>query len=1108
MGGQDIKLGRAYVELYGDDKMLVQSVKKLDPVLKQQVESLSRVANNVGATFSRSTSEILRTTDQANDAARSLNDAASASTRFGSRSQTAMNDAVAASRAAAEATRAIVEQMKRGAPISKGFAAGLSSLTGGGTSIAGGAFGISSMITLLKAGGPATKPFHDALTGIVGKAQQLEKVRPKILDKAAVAKIGDGSGLPVETPKAPGKTISQIKDELKQTYSRVYSLIKSRGIESTGQSNGSKTYDQEAVGQISKAIADIDKKKSVSGSGQRTSVQVLVRLHDKIRQVATGATANSLGGQSIYEGITAGARAATAAVSAAGKAAAGGIKTAYQAATSEQAKFIAGAAAGGVAGAAKGTARVGRTLAAVGSLGASEYLFGPRSAAQQVAVNAQRAAMFGSKEQRQAANEMRKQADAAAVGEAFSRSVFAGMGKYISVGSGRFVRALSTGLARAPITVPAFLLRVGLGFRKSGADATAAEGRFQSVRNAMNGIGRTAQSISGKVGGFLGGALAGAAALRAFGGRGASSAGSRMIDLGASAAKNKRSVESTSELDFAANMTGTNLKTLDSGLENFNSLVKEAANGGQTAATKLAQLGLSADKLGTVSTDEKLSMIGKSLAKIKDPLERDRIAMELMGDSAHELTRMLTNLDELRGTARSSGAVVSQKDVQAAKDMKAAFASLKGVLTNAFNSIGSNSVRTTTMWVQGAVRIIQNNQRLIGTVIRIGAAVAGIAGGIGLFATFIGPLMPMIAGVGTALAALMNPIGLILGLLAGGMGVWAYFTESGRTAVEYLGTVFTSLRSIFTDTWGGIVAAIMSGDLTLAGKIAFAGLKLGLFTVLKAMGVSWKTLMTFFYSAAFIASATITNAWASIAKAFRTVQNVLAKSMVDITSTIISLWFQVFTYLRSGWNAASNWIAAQMIKVMGKLTGKSKVQIEQELKSLKEDGEAQEKEIQQQKKNALDKLIPQSTKDTWKELDSMKNQDVAQIEAERNKSMQGKEDTLSNQLAGLGSDSQTETQMKQELAGLIKKAKTQPTNTTTPAPPKFEPMKVAATAGTAKESVAGTFNAMAAGGLGGGALDKIAENTSQTAKSLKKIEEKKWVPVTGNRRGFSTGFGV
>lgn len=1153
MGISQIEAGKAYVAIYGDKRPLVESMKQLAPEIRAQGDALAKIGESTASAFNRGTVEVMKATEGTKDATIAFNIAAIASSSFSAAADKALTSTAASSKLTATATQQIVTQMEKAQPATKGFATAFASLKSADVTLANGAFGVSSLITLLRGGGEATKPLLDGLTGIVGKAQQISKIKPPSGKKSAAAfdntaLVGDGAGLPFPSTSGSststdiGSTISGIAAKLNQTYQRIYNLIQSRKIQPAGQSGSTKLYDQTAIDALAKAIDEIDAKKSKEQpSERRTAREVLSRIHDKIRQAAKGSTANMMGLQTIYEGAVQGgtkvanavgnaaraaltrvapakfaasAQAAFDVVGTAGKAAYEKVSAAAaKLANSERARFAAGAAAGAAAGTVVGTVKgATQSLMTMGKLasvvgvnligglsgikGAFAPAFGQLTAMQKVANRAQWATLFvGSKQQRMTAKQMGLEADAAAVGEAFARGWVPGFLKYAQVGIPRALSSVVRGTASVPRSIVGGTYRFLFGARGEAAgvdamgNATAgAASKMGLLQRAVDGVNKTAAKTGGLLSGITkgmrsiamgaGGALLAIAALT---GKGNGGAVKRIEEVGVSAATNKRSVESTSELDFAATATGTSLKTLDKAFDGLESKISKANDGNEKAIKTFNALGISADKLGELKIDEQMSRVGAALANIRDPLERDRLAMDLLGESGHELVPMLTDLAGLRDKAKSSGAVLSVQDVEAAKAMSQAMAQLKAVLTNAWNQIGAASIRSTTSWVSGATQFISNNQKILTSLLKIAAGISAGAGAFVLFQKFGPPVLRLVSALGGLVMGLMNPIGLVVLGIGAGVAAWMYFTSSGRATATALGNNLARLGQFFSEVWGGIVAAVGKGDLALAGNIAWTALQIGFLTALNAMGISWTSTMGVIYTAMDVVTSAITEGWAFVATQIRSVQNVIAKTMIALTDGIGTAWAQLWSSIQQGAISTQMTVANTMTKLIGKALGKSDKEITVMQAGLGVISGVLSGQVEEKRKKA----IPPDIEAQIQAADDAANKDKSTIEANRKASREAQKNRFASQMSGLQPDDERRNKLQAQLDAMVTKAKEQE-NDPKKMPGKFVPDDPMESGG--KGSAAGTFAAAAAAGLGGPkTLEKIAMWQERTVAEISQL---------------------
>lgn len=189
--------------------------------------------------------------------------------------------------------------------------------------------------------------------------------------------------------------------------------------------------------------------------------------------------------------------------------------------------------------------------------------------------------------------------------------------------------------------------------------------------------------------------------------------------------------------------------------------------------------------------------------------------------------------EKWRKQAELSGAVMTGGALAGAKVLTEAYHRLTGALQGLWASLGQAVGPAVADWteivvgaIRGATQWVRQNQQLIATVFKV--------------ATAIGTVGSVIAAAGTALMGLgaaISPLTALLAAVAGGMAVVEYKTRVGATlwgaysdsVVKLYGTVMTFLKPILEETKrviGGIVNAVKGGDLALAAKIAWAGLKL------------------------------------------------------------------------------------------------------------------------------------------------------------------------------------------------------------------------------------------------------------------------------------------
>jgi len=765
----------------------------------------------------------------------------------------------------------------------------------------------------------------------------------------------------------------------------------------------------------------------------------------------------------------------------------------------------------------------GHSLTAKTSL--ADVIFGKKSSAQKVASKTQwEAAFFGTKDQKLEAKQMRVEADSAAIGVALTRGWPTAIATAGRIAFNRGMHAVFTptaiagaiagasiggtagtagiGLLAGRIMPPLIrgLGRLVFGSRQSagalgtlGSTALSVVPKLNTVQRAIDNVRLAAsgQGLSVAHGIGLGAfAVAAGSAISGIAGVAGNHNGesaSRTESVGISAAKHRRTVESTSQLDFAAKSVGSSLSSLDGAFDHLSEVMSSANDGTESAINKFTRLGLSADSLKRLSIDERMARVGAALRNVQNPIDRDRLAMDLLGESGHALVPMLTDLDNLRNKATSSGAVISAKDVQAAQAMKVAIASLKTTLTNAWNQIGAASIQSTTLWVSGTAKFLEKNEAVVQMLLKVVAGIGAAAGGIVLWSYFGGPVVAIIKSIGMAVAALMSPIGLVALAIGAGVAAWMYFTQSGRAAATYLGQTFTEFVAFFKEAWGGIVAAVGKGDLALAGQIAWTAMKLGFFQAIDSMGVSWSGIMGHIYDGMNFLANAFSNAWAFAAGSVRSVQNSLAKFFLLSFKNLGVAWAVLCAGMVTSLAPAQNKIGKMISKMWGKLSGQSDADIAETMKSHDEETLGIQAKAETDRQAAMAKVDGDTAKEI-KRMDDEANADIAKIEADRQNAVSQNDQRLAERKKALLPDEKRIADLKAEQATLIERANAAGSDPGKK-PPVFTP-DTPQMGGSKEASVVGTFSAAAAAGMGGGGpMSMIAKSTAQTVAELKELRE-------------------
>ncbi len=224
------------------------------------------------------------------------------------------------------------------------------------------------------------------------------------------------------------------------------------------------------------------------------------------------------------------------------------------------------------------------------------------------------------------------------------------------------------------------------------------------------------------------------------------------LELGEALEKaSKRSglaVESLSVLHYAAGVTGSDFDGLVSGLSKFENTIAKAADGDAKASGFMKSLGLNAKELTQRSDGAEIAFhkFLQTLAATENPLERNRLAMGLLGKAGAAqipvLLEIAENWDLFKQKAEAAGVLLTGETADALahanqqlNDLKQHFTGAGLALTEGLtpaleNLIGSmqGGEKTMDAWTTFGKFIGANAELIASGLLQIGSAIEDIAG--------------------------------------------------------------------------------------------------------------------------------------------------------------------------------------------------------------------------------------------------------------------------------------------------------------------------------------------------------------------------------------------
>ena len=570
------------------------------------------------------------------------------------------------------------------------------------------------------------------------------------------------------------------------------------------------------------------------------------------------------------------------------------------------------------------------------------------------------------------------------------------------------------------------------------------------------------------------------------------------------------SVESLSQLGFAAQQSGTDLATLENGVRNMQRSILDAERGLSTSVDSLKMLGLNVQQLKGLKPEDQFKLIADRIAQVPDESTQAALSMKLLGRAGTQLLPLMKNgaagIEALQAEAERLGLTVgTDQAADAAKlgdawgrvtsQLKAAAVQAGAALAPMLTSLASSVSKI----VRKVIDFVQENQGLIVTAFKVGTAIVAagaalIALGVGIstLGTILGGITSALTVIGSVLGFLISPIGLVIAAVTALGVVFTQTTDIGGQVVSFLVEKFNRLKDEVLAVFGGIRDAMMAGDMKLAAKILWLSLQVAWKQGIGFLEKTWIEFKRSFTSVAAEAVRAVMDIFNISVTDLVNTWSVLEKAWVEITSFLGSAWNTFTAGMMKGWNTAQNFVAKGIVQLMGLLD--DSVDVDAAIADLDQQGTAKNRSID-------------ADRDRKKgEQEQRRQERLAAIETGREQKRSALEGFLNDgqrnavfdqQLADVNGElTAAQAELKAAIAEAAKKRAAKgdakegtAAETGKSGLPSFE--GVGTGLGKSKASTLGTFNAAGVRGFSqGNAADRTAKATEETAKQTKKLVDK------------------
>jgi hypothetical protein len=566
------------------------------------------------------------------------------------------------------------------------------------------------------------------------------------------------------------------------------------------------------------------------------------------------------------------------------------------------------------------------------------------------------------------------------------------------------------------------------------------------------------------------------------------------------------SSESLSTLGYAAKQSGTDIESLEKSLRKMEQNLAEAYRGNDQAQESFSRLGLTFEQLKGQTPDQQLRLIGDRLNRIKDPALKTATAMDIFGKSGTALLPMFADgaagLEAMEAKARELGLELKGDDVAAAAAFGDQLDTLWDVCKRGVFAVGAalgpaltDLVNLVTDYTSKAAKWIDQNRGLIVSAAKLlagllavgvaimaaGAAMTVLGTALGIGASVVGAIVAGIGVLGSVLAFLMTPIGMVIGGVAAATAAFLYFTGYGGQLVDWLQAKFGEMASIFGKAWGGIVSAVAKGDLGKAAEIAWLTFQVAFYTATAEISAGWSRFCKGFL-----------DAWDTVtfnlARLFADPWNTIQNWWVTGTSAMLDAWDVIMAGIINSFSSATGFLKKGIAALLNLLSGESITLGFEEI-------DKQTQDEQNKTNSKRDESINNRAKAT--------NEELKRLDADRNDAAKFLDEALEKQRlkraeelnTSLNGSKERLAKLRDEWDATIEEAKKTSEATIGGKGPRKGPQlpELDGLQAAEKVTLGGTFNAAAVRGLGAGmatgVLERIAKSSEQTARNTSNIPE-------------------
>lgn len=226
------------------------------------------------------------------------------------------------------------------------------------------------------------------------------------------------------------------------------------------------------------------------------------------------------------------------------------------------------------------------------------------------------------------------------------------------------------------------------------------------------------------------------------------------------------STKALSEFRLAAELSGTSLKAMETGVRRMQMSLVDAERGVKLSVDAFDSLGISVEDIKNLSPEQQFETLTMALAGLEDPALRTKTAMDLFGRAGTAILPMLADgeegLEAMKQQAHDLGLVFDEEAAAKAARLNDAMTTMKGSMSGVMMVIAEKLAPVVTKIAIKIEQVVSRvtawadeNPRLTQLIVMVTMAIGGLL-------TIVGPLLIAIGLIGTVIGAVVSPIGLVV----------------------------------------------------------------------------------------------------------------------------------------------------------------------------------------------------------------------------------------------------------------------------------------------------------------------------------------------------------